>query len=50
MVEVLVSIFNLQSMEWIESLGFSRSDLKAIEEIIDEEIDEIWNEWKRCHE
>ena len=42
--------FNLSSMEWIESLGFTRSDLKAIEEVIHRRIEEIWNEWRRCHE
>ena len=42
--------FNIDSMEWMESLGFTRSDLKAIEEVIHRRIDEIWDEWRRGHE
>jgi hypothetical protein len=42
--------FNIESMEWIDSLEFTRSDLKAIEEVIHRRIEEIWNEWRRCHE
>jgi hypothetical protein len=42
--------FNISTMEWMESLGFTRSDLKAIEEVIWSRIDEIWLEWNRCHE
>jgi len=42
--------FNIDSMEWMESLGFTRSDLNAIEEVIHRRIAEIWDEWKKCHE
>lgn len=42
--------FNIVTMEWMESAGFTRSDLKAIEEMIHYEIAEIWAEWRKCHE
>lgn len=42
--------FNIQTMEWMESLEFSRSDLKAIEAVIYRRILEIWQEWERHHE
>ena len=42
--------FNIDSMEWMESSGFTRSDLNAIEEMICLDIEIIRNEWRRCHE
>lgn len=42
--------FNILDMEWMESSEFTRSDLKAIEEVIEMFIDDIWSEWKICHE
>jgi len=42
--------FNLKTMEWMESSGFTRSDLKAIQEVIERRIEECWDEWRRCHE
>ncbi len=45
-----VARFNIETMEWMESLEFSRSDLRAIEEVIHQRIEEIWAEWRRCHE
>jgi len=42
--------FNIEAMAWMNSLGFSRSDLKSIEEVIHQYIDEIRDEWRRIHE
>jgi len=42
--------FNIKTMKWMESRTFSRSDLRAIEEVIERRIDECWNEWRRIHE
>lgn len=42
--------FNIDSMEWMESVGFTRSDLKAIEEVIHRRLVELWDEWRKCHE
>jgi hypothetical protein len=42
--------FNTVSMEWMESSEFSRTDLKSIEEVIHHRIEEIWAEWRKCHE
>lgn len=45
-----IARFNLETLEWMESREFSRSDLRAIEEVISEYLEELWAEWRRCHE
>lgn len=42
--------FNLKTMEWMDSKGFTRSDLVAIREVIERRIEECWEEWRRNHD
>jgi len=42
--------FNIKTMKWMESSGFTKSDLTIIEAVIERRIVEIWYEWRRCHE
>jgi hypothetical protein len=41
--------FNIKVMKWMDSEGFSRSDLRAIREVIERRIEECWEEWRRIH-
>jgi hypothetical protein len=36
-------------MEWMSCEGFTRADLRKIEEQIELDIEAIWNEWRRLH-
>ena len=42
--------FNIKTMMWMSNNRFSKSDLNAIQEVIERRIEEIWKEWRRCHE
>ena len=41
--------FNILAMTWMDSKGFSRSDLSAIKGVIERRIEECWDEWRHNH-
>jgi len=41
--------YNIQGMEWMDCEGFTRADLRKIEEQIELDIEAIWHEWRRLH-
>ena len=42
--------FDLVKMEFMKFQGFSRSDLRAIEDVIRRKVWLLWDEWRRFHE
>lgn len=42
--------FNLETMTWMDHDGFTRSDLRAIEEVITRRREECMEEWRHNHE
>lgn len=42
--------YNIRGMKWMDSRGFSKNDLRAIEEKIRDYLVDCWEEWRRLHE